>query len=801
MREIKRVAVLGSGVMGAAIAAHLANCGIPSLMLDIVPFDLSEDEQKNRQKRNSLVVKSRAALLKAKPSPLYSKADIDLIDVGNFDDDMRRIADCDWIIEVVMERLDIKKKIFDRVAEYRRKDAIVSSNTSGIPIQAMAKGMPPEMRPYFMGTHFFNPPRYLKLLELIPGADTLPEVVERIASFGEDVLGKGVVYAKDTPNFVANRLITFAMQYTLHTLDKGELTVEEIDALTGPAIGHASSATFRTADLVGLDTLQKVVANVRHGCPEDERISLMSGPAFFDQMVEKGLLGNKSGSGFYKKTSERDAKGKRVILGLDPKTLEYRAPVKPRFECTGAVRSVESLEEKLKVMHNGTDKGAKWLFSFFANLAQYTANRIPEIADDIVNIDNAVKWGFAWEIGIFETWDVLGFGAVCDRMEDEGLSLPPIARAIKEMGGPGFYKEEKGQKLFFDLASKDYKPVPVNPKALSLAHVKKADANRVLFENSEASLLDIGDGVLCVEFHSKMNSIGLEMVETLHAGVEKLEEGSYEGMIIANQAPHFCAGANLFLVLGYAMQGDWDGVKALVDGLQGVFMRMKYSPRPIVAAPHHYTFGGGMELCMHSSQCVLAGETYGGLVEVGVGVIPAGGGLKELLARALEYVPDSVPNADAFPYVRRAFENIAMAKVGTSGRECLDMGLLRNSCIVEVNWEHQVQRAKDVCLGMVKAGYTPPRPPKLWALGSTAYAAFRTGVYGMKEAGFASEHDLLIGERLAWVFTGGDRIAGTQMTEQEMLDLECEAFMALCKTEKTQQRIQQMLTTGKPLRN
>ncbi|HNY87313.1 MAG TPA: 3-hydroxyacyl-CoA dehydrogenase/enoyl-CoA hydratase family protein [Candidatus Hydrogenedentes bacterium] len=799
MREIKRVAVLGSGVMGATIAAHLANCGIPSIMLDIVPPNLSEEERKNRKLRNSFADKGKAALLKSSPAALYVKSNVDMIETGNFEDDMARVAECDWIIEVVMEKLEIKHQVFAEVAKHRKPGTIVSTNTSGIPIGKIAEVMDAEMRAHFLGTHFFNPPRYLKLLELIPLPDTKPEVMAQMAAFGENILGKGIVYAKDTPNFVANRIITFAMQWLMHEMTKAGLSVEEVDALTGTAIGHASSATFRTADLVGLDTLQKVVGNVRTGCPDDERLDLMQGPDWFDAMVAKGLYGNKSGGGFYKKTDEKDEKGKKIVLGFDPATGEHRAPVKPRFACTGAVRSAETVEEKIRVMHLGDDNGSKFLFSFFANLAQYAGNRIPEIADDIVNIDNACKWGFAWERGIFETWDILGFDAVCERMAAEGVALPPVAEALKAAGGGSFYKLENGKRMYFDAASKSYKPVPVNPRELVLVNVK-TDSTRVVQKFDDASLIDLGDGIVCAEFHCKMNAIGPDIIAALNAGVSLLEQDKFEGMILANQGPHFSAGANLMLVLGAAMQAQWDFIENMVHELQGVGMRMKYCPKPVVGAPHHYTFGGGVELNLHTDKVVIAGETYAGLVEVGVGVIPAGGGTKELLVRALENIPANVA-ADPFPFVRRAFENIATAKVGTSGAEVVELGYFRTTDIVLPNFDHQVQRAKDVCLGLIKAGYTPPKPPRLYALGETSLAAFRAAVWGMQQAGFASEHDMLISEHLARILCGGDRMQGAPMTEQDVLDLECEAFVSLCGTEKTQARIQHMLATGKPLRN
>jgi 3-hydroxyacyl-CoA dehydrogenase len=799
MKDIKRVAVLGSGVMGAAIAAHVANCGIPSIMLDIVPPNLSDADRKNRAKRNGIAEGARQALLKAKPSPIYTKSTIDLIETGNFEDDMPRIAECDWIIEVVKEDLEIKKKVFANVAKHRRPGSIVTSNTSGIPIKAMAADMPEEMSAHFLGTHFFNPPRYLKLLEIIPGPKTKPEVIQTMAAFMENVLGKGIVYAKDTPNFVANRLLTFAMQFTLHEMTKDGLSIEEIDALTGEAIGHASSATFRTADLVGLDTLRLVVGNVYKGCPNDEWREIMQGPAWFDKMVEKGWLGLKSGSGFYKKTDKKDEKGKPVILAIDPATVEYRDPIKPKFECTGAVRSAETIEEKLRIMNLGTDRGAQFTFKLFARLAQYAGNRIPEISDDIVNIDNAVKWGFAWQVGIFESWDILGFEEVCGRMEAIGVELPPIAKAMKEVGATSFYKVENGVEMFFDVASRSYRPVPKNPNEIKIANIV-TKPNTVVKKNDSASLVDIGDGILCAAFHSKMNAIDADNMQILRDGVELLENDRFAGMIVANQEPHFCAGANLFLVLGEIMQGNWDNVELAVRGLQDTNMMMKYCKRPVVAAPHHYTFGGGVEICQHTAKVVLAGETYAGLVEVGVGVIPAGGGCKEMLVRALEFCPPGV-EVDPFPFIRRAFENIATAKVGTSGAEVIELGYFRASDIVQPNYEHQVARAKNVCLGLIKAGYTAPRPPRLWALGPDVKAAFKSAVWGMQQNGWASEHDAFIAEKIANILSGGNRLKGTPVTEQDILDLEREAFVSLCGTEKTQARIQHMLATGKPLRN
>ena len=799
VRDIRKAAVLGSGVMGAAIAAHLTNCGIPCIMLDIVTPNLSENEKNDRKKRLALVEKGKQGLLKAKPSPLYRASNIDSIETGTFDDDMPRIAECDWIIEAVVENLEIKRKVFAQVAQHRRPGTIVSSNTSGIPIRAIAETMPDEMSEHFLGTHFFNPPRYLKLLELIPGPKTKPEVIQFMARVGEDVLGKGIVYAKDTPNFIANRILTFAMQFTLHEMTKAGLTIEEVDALTGPAIGHASSATFRTADIVGLDTYVKVVKNVYDGCPNDEYRHLMTGPAWVEEMVKRGWIGQKAGQGFYKKTDRKDEKGKPIIQAIDPSTLEYRDPVKPRFECTGAVRGVDSIEEKLRIMHTSEDKGAQFVFRLFAHLAQYAGNRIPEIADDIVNIDNAVKWGFAWETGIFETWDILGFETVAQRMEKEGIALPPIASALREAGGTSFYKTENGVRMYFDLHTKSYKPVVTNPNELRLAGIK-AEPTRIVESNEGCDLVDIGDGILCAEFHTKMNAIDADIVQMLSRAVDLLEEGRFEGLVIGNQGAHFSAGANLFLILGEIMQGNWDRVEMAVRALQGVNLRLKYCSKPVVAAPHHYTFGGGVEICQHAARVVLAGETYTGLVEAGVGLIPAGGGTKEMLVRALECIPPNV-EIEPFPFIRRSFEDIATAKVATSGAEAIDLGYFRTTDIVFPSFDQQIRKAKDVCLALIKAGYRAPLPPKLVALGEPVRAAFRSTVWGMQQAGWASEHDALIANKVAHILTGGDRFPGTPITEQDVLDLECEAFLSLCGTEKTQARIQHMLATGKPLRN
>jgi 3-hydroxyacyl-CoA dehydrogenase len=580
---------------------------------------------------------------------------------------------------------------------------------------------------------------------------------------------------------------------------KRGLAVEDVDALTGPNIGHARSATFRTLDLVGLDTYIHVIGNVYNGCPDDEQRDLFQPTDWVKRMADRNLLGEKTGAGFFKRTDERDEKGKRIILSIDLDTMEYTPQQKSRFDCIGVARGVDSIEEKVKAMHTGEDEGSKFVWDLFANTAVYAANRIPEIADDIVNIDNAVKWGFAWEIAIFETWDALGFQYVCDRMKEDGLQLPAIAQAMLETGADSFYKTENGKRMYFDIASKSYKPIPQNPNAFYIADVKAMGG--VVKENEGCSLVDLGDGILCAEFHTKMNAIDNTLLELLGEGVRMVNDGEFDGMVVANQGEHFSAGANLFLILGEIAQENWAGVEMAVDIFQKTNMAMRFCKGPVVAAPHHYTFGGGVEMSQHAARAVIAGETYAGLVEAGVGVIPAGGGTKEMLRRALAYCPDNVPEVDPFPYVRRAFEAIGMAKVGTSGAEMIELGYLSENDIVCVNFDHQVKRAKDVCRGLVVAGYQPPLPATLIALGASAKAAFKSGVYQMQCSGWASEHDALIGSHIANILTGGNRLPGTKMSEQDVLDLEKEAFCSLCGTEKTQERIRHMLTTGKPLRN
>jgi 3-hydroxyacyl-CoA dehydrogenase len=768
-------------------------------MLDMVAENLSEDKRNDPAERSRIAIAARQALLKARPAPLYTPGTVHLIETGNFEDDMARIAECDWIIEAVREDPEIKRGIFTEVGRHRRPGTVVSTNTSGVSLTALSEVMDEDMAQHFLGTHFFNPPRYLKLLEIIPGPQTRPEVVEAMAALGENVLGKGVVFAKDTPNFIANRILTFHFQYIMHAMKDAGLSVEEVDLITGPLVGHASSATFRTADLVGLDTYRHVVANVREGCPNDERREVLDEPPWLHEMIGRGLLGVKAGAGFYKKTRERDAQGKLLIFSIDVATLEYAAQQVRDFASVDAAKQARGLPERLRALLNGDDAAGRFAWNVFAHTAVYAGNRLGESADDIVSIDNAAKWGFGWEIGLFETWDALGVAETCARMQSDGLALPPVAQALLDAGLDSFYAEKDGRLHFFDLAARQYRPVPVGPNQIVLAHVKKAGG--VVEETEGCSLIDLGDGILCAEFHTKMNVIDRAVLDTLKQGAARVNAGDFEGMIVANQGPHFCAGANLKVILDAIVNKDWQAIDDLIRAFQDSLMALRFCHGPVVAAPHHYTFGGGIEVCLHAARVVFTGETYGGLVEAGVGVIPAGGGTKEMLRRALAFAPAGVAGAEAFPFVQRAFDTISLAKVSGSGLDLVEFGLFTDCDRLEVNADHLVRRAKDVCRSLILEGYRAPRPTMLRALGEPARAVLDSQVYQYRLAGYASEHDALIAGKLAWVLTGGDRVPGTQLTEQDVLDLEREAFVGLCRTEKTRERIEHMLATGKPLRN
>ncbi len=807
--NIHQAAVIGAGVMGAAIAAHLANANVPTTLLDIVPPKFSDQDQAkgltpdSPKFRNKFAESGLQTALKAKPAAFYVPENAKLVTVGNLEDDLELLKDADWIIEVVVERLDIKQAVFEKIESVRKPGSIISSNTSGISVAAMCEGRSEDFRKHFLGTHFFNPPRYMKLLEIISGPDTQPEVVQRIAAFAERNLGKGIVFAKDTPNFVANRIGMFSMLSVIRTMQEMELPVEAVDGITGPVIGNAKSASFRTADLVGLDTMAHVASNVYDNAAQDERRDEFQVPDLLKSMIDKNLLGEKSGAGFYKKST--DDKGKKVVLSLDPKTLEYTPQKKARFESLEAAKNLGTTEEKIKALYYAKDKAGQFTFKTMSEGLIYAANRVPEIADDIVNVDNAMKWGFAREFGPFEAWDVLGLEKSCKKMSEAGYRLPLWILEMMEAGFTSFYKKEDGVRLFYDPAGKTYHPVEASPQIILLPSLK--DRNKLVAGNKGASLVDIGDGVACLEFHTKMNALGVDIIGMIHKSADIVSR-DFDGLVVANHGTDFSAGANLYMVLFAAQEEEWDDLHWSVSYLQNALMKLKYLDKPVVTAPAGLTLGGGCEICLASDRVRAAAETYMGLVEVGVGLIPAGGGSKEMIIRATENLFEVAKGGvynrqiDLLPFVARAFETIAMAKVATSGSEAQKIGYLRPTDRVTINRDHLIYDAKQTVLAMNLEGYTPPgRKDSIRVMGTDGIAVFDYALYTMHKAGFITDHDLTVSKKVAWVLCGGNVIPDTLVGEQYLLDLEREAFVSLCGDPKTQARIQHMLSTGKPLRN
>ena len=806
--KIKQATVIGAGVMGATIAAHLANVGVRVNLLDIVPPKLGPDDEKkgltkdHKAFRNKLAQNGLQTALKARPAAFYVAEDAKLIRTGNLEDNLEWLKASDWVVEVIIENLELKKGLFKKITPFLNDGAILTSNTSGIPIKAMSADLPPAVAERFLGTHFFNPPRYMKLLEIIPGPNTRPDVIEFMAGFCERVLGKGVVYAKDTPNFIANRVGTFGMMYAVRTMVEMGLSPEEVDKLTGPVVGHPKSATFRTADLVGLDTLCHVATNVYDGVPGDEQRDVFKVPDTLQAMLDKKLLGDKTGGGFYKKTKTA---GGRAILSLNPETGEYGEQKKVAFDSLKAARGVEDPGERFAAMYYAEDQGGEFTFKTTSAQLIYAANRIPEIADDIVNVDNGMKWGFAWEMGPFEIWDALGVEKSTARMESAGFEIPGWVKEMLSGGHTVFYKSAAGVKSYYDPATKSYQPVPTSPEIILLPSLK--DRNKVVCGNPAATLYDLGDGVAGLEFHTKMNSIDADMIDMINRSLTEVGE-KFDGLVIANHAVNFSAGANIFLVLALAMEKKWDELSAMIKGLQDTMMAMKYFDKPVVAAPAGMALGGGCEICLHSDRVRPAAETYIGLVEVGVGVIPAGGGCKELLIRNMEGVFEvgrgGIYNRqiELKPYVARAFESIAMAKVSTSAREAQKMGILRRTDQITINRDHLINDAKKTVLAMLMAGYAPPRPKDdIRVMGRDGIAVFEQALYVMNKSGFISDYDRVVSGKVAHILCGGDVFQDTVVSEEYILELEREAFVSLCGMEKTQKRIEHMLTTGKPLRN
>ncbi|HOA35954.1 MAG TPA: 3-hydroxyacyl-CoA dehydrogenase/enoyl-CoA hydratase family protein [Bacillota bacterium] len=800
VKEIRRAAVLGAGVMGATIAAHLANVGLPVLLLDIVPRELTPDEEKKGLTLQSPVVRNRLAnlgkdgLLKQKLNPLYRKSNVELITPGNFEDDMAKLKECDWIIEVIVENMEIKKKVFKNVEANWSPGTIVSSNTSGLSINEMVSECSAEFRKYFLGTHFFNPPRYMKLLELIPCRETLPEVMSYMHRFCEKVLGKGVVFAKDTPNFIANRIGTYAMVQTIKLMQQEKMTIEQVDAITGPPMGHPKSASFRTLDMVGLDTFCHVARTCIEKSTDPVEIEEMQLPDFLDKMVEKKLLGDKTRQGFYKKV--RGEAGSE-IFAIDYDTLEYRPREKARFDILKKVKDA-GLKDGFKLLVNSDDEVGKFAWNLTKKLLIYAANRIPEIADDVVNVDRAMSWGFNWELGPFASWDAIGLRESVERMKNEGEKIPAFVEEMLNNGFESFYKEDdSGALSYYDIASKSYKPVPVSPELISLPALKKR--NKLVKGNDDGSLIDLGDGVVCLEMHSPQQAISPLFTQFIFEAVEEAEK-NFAGMVICNQAKNFCVGANVALLLMAAQGGDWDMIDKSVKDFQDAMLTIKYSRIPVVGAPFQMTLGGGMEIILHCDRIHAAAETYMGQVEMGVGLLPGGGGNKELLYRYLEGIPEGL-NVDLLPYVQKAFEAIAMATVATSARHAQELGFMRRTDKVSVNQDHLIHDAKQTVLAMLKEGYEPPKPKEIPALGDYGIAAFKAGVQNMRWGNYISDHDMKIALEIAYVLCGGNIRPKTMVSEQYLLDIEREAFLRLMGEEKTQERIMSLLTTGRPVRN
>lgn len=807
-KGIRKAAVLGAGLMGSQIAAHLANVGIPSLLLDIVPRELTPDETKrgltteSRAFRNRLADEGLKKLATLKPSPVYSKEALELITPGNFEDDLSQIADCDWVVEAIVENLGIKQSLWRRVAQYHRPGMIVSSNTSGISIAAMTEGTPELFRSHFLGTHFFNPPRYLRLLELIPTPQTDPEVLRFMADFGERVLGKGVVIAKDTPNFIGNRIGTYGMMVTLDVMAALELRADEVDGLTGPLIGRPKSATFRTLDVVGLDTFCHVADNCKAAIADPAEAAVFTVPEGLREMVRRGWLGQKSGQGFFKKEGDQ-------ILTLDLSSMEYRPRKKGSFASLEAAKPMADLKERLRTLAYAEDKGGRFLWEVMKRTLLYSAEKMGEIADDIVSVDNALKWGFGWEMGPFETWDAIGVAKSVARMEAEGVTVPAWVKAAAAAGG--FYRSQPPQLFHLVKATGEFAVVPANARIIDINTLRST--GRIIKAKKGATLMEMGDGVLFLETHSPKTAIGNDVIAMCKFAAEELDRGDWQGLVIGAQTENFCVGANVMMMLMEAQDEEWEDIELLARQIQSAFMALKYVRKPVVTAPYGMTLGGGYELMVAGDMVVAAAESYIGLVEVGVGLIPGAGGNKEMLIRALEGLPASGgglggaaqmaagTGLDLQPIVNKVFETIGLAKVGTSAHEARGLGYLRKTDRIVVNKDHQLYEAKQAVLEMAKNGYTPPIPAAIPVAGPEGRAVLELGLYNMRLSGYASEHDVKIGQKLAYVLTGGMVPGGTYVTEQYLLDLEREAFLSLLGEKKTQERMAYIMKTGKPLRN
>jgi len=788
-RIIKKVAVLGSGVMGSRIACHFANIGVQVLLLDIVPKDAAAD----KKSRNKIVDDALTFALKSNPSPIYLKSFAKRITTGNFDDDMPKIADCDWVIEVVVERLDIKQQVFEKVEQFRKPGTLITSNTSGIPIHLMTEGRSDDFKKNFCGSHFFNPPRYLKLLEIIPTKDTLPEVVSFLMNFGEQFLGKTTVLAKDTPAFIGNRIGVFSIMSILHYVEKSGLTVEEVDKLTGPVIGHPKSATFRTTDVVGLDTMIHVANGLKQNAPDDEANALFEIPGFVNGMAQNKWLGSKTEQGFYKKEK---VNGKSEFYALDLKTLEYKPSQKVKFPVLETTKTVDNMGDRLKMLFGAKDKAGDFYREVFYQLFAYSSNRIPEISDELYKIDAAMNAGFGWDMGPFEKWDALGVEATVKAMEAIGHQPAQWVYDMMESGAKSFYKVEDGHKKYYDIPSKSYQVIPGTEQFILLDNIR---ASKTLWKNSGATITDLGDGIINLEFHTKMNTIGGEVIEGINKAIT-LAEASYKGLVISNEGANFSAGANVGMIFMMAVEQEFDELNMVIRAFQNTMMRIRYSSIPVVIAPHQMALGGGCEMCLHADKVVAHAELYMGLVEFGVGLIPGGGGTKEFALRLSDELQEGDIEMNNF---RDRFLAIGQAKVSTSAYEAFDLGYLKKGRdIVVVSRNRVLAEAKQQCLTLADEGYVQPIPrTDIRVLGKQALGLGYVGANSMYSGNYISEHDVKISQKLAYVLCGGDLSQPTQVSEDYLLNLEREAFLQLCMERKTLERIQSIITGGKVLRN
>ncbi len=798
MRRIKKAAVLGSGVMGSGIAAHFANIGLEVLMLDIVPRDLAEDKQNNPAARNSIANGALKKALKTKPAPFYNNKFAGRITTGNFTDDIAKIKDCDWVIEVVVENLDIKKKVFAQVDEHRKKGALVTSNTSSIPINLMSEGRSEDFKKNFCGTHFFNPVRYMRLFEVIPTPDTAQEVTDFLMHYGDKYLGKQTVLCKDTPAFIANRIGVASGVKTLELTEKYGFTIEEVDALTGSAIARPKTGTFKLNDLVGLDTNDKVVSFVKGAAAHDEYISTLKdkpNPKYMDFLLENKFYGRKSGQGFYKRTKDKDEKGRRITLALDLNTLEYRPSVRPKFASVKSAKSIDSTPHRVKAMMDAEGKDGDFLREYFAALFAYSANRIPEITDDLYSIDDAMRTGYAWGFGPFEYWDIMGIEAGVKAAEAHGESVAGWVKEMLAAGHTSFYKREAGQHKYYHIPSKSYKVVPSSQDFIILDNQRD---KAPVFKNTEVTLHDIGDGVLCLEFQSKSNSLGEGVLRGIDEAITIAEEGDWKGLVIGNNATNFSVGANLFAIAQLAFQKEWEDLDFAVNFFQQTMMRCRYSGIPVVAATQGYVFGGGCETSMHCDAVIASPESYVGLVEAGIGLLPGGGGTKEFALRA----SDSFFQGDVMmPTLIEKFRTIATAAVATSAHEAFKLGYFNEKDSVVPNTLRNIGEAKAKVLEL-SDGYTQPAARNdIKVLGRGGLASLYAAANELLLGRYASEHDIKIAKKVAYVLCGGDLTGIQKVSEQYLLDIEREAFVSLAGEQKTMDRIQHMLQTNRPLRN